>query len=152
MFKHVEALPSPQRQFSPHHGNAQLGGSQGGADVRRHIVRTFRRVPVEPGIGRREARKILIQIEQYIRVGIFLDGERGAGMPDEQRQQARLNSGRGYPLFDLRRKLIETRPRSAHRDLMRMLLKRWGWHDGVLCGRVRTSALKVSILRDLSQY
>ncbi len=60
MFKDVDALPGPQHQLAPQHGDAQLGRRQGRPDMRRHIVRAFRRVPVEPGIGRRKARKILI--------------------------------------------------------------------------------------------
>ena len=60
------------------------------ADVRRHVVRTFGRVPVARVVFRRQALEEIRQIEHHVGIGILLNHQRRRSVLDEDRQQARL--------------------------------------------------------------
>src|SRR6202522_1487360 len=66
MFEQIHALPGAQCKFSLVDWNRQLRLRERRPDVGRHIVRPFRRVPVEACIFRYQALQEIGQITQYI--------------------------------------------------------------------------------------
>ena len=92
MLAQIEPLPGPQQKLAILHRYPDRGLGQRRLDMRRHVIRPFRRVP-EP-VHRRmirirhQPRKELIEIPLHIRIGIFLDRQRAGRVPHIGREEA----------------------------------------------------------------
>lgn len=93
MLKYIYSLPCSQSETALLQRDSKLGLCQGGFDMRRHVIGSLGGMSVR-AVLRRDAVEKILQIMAHVRVGIFLDGERGRGVLDEQSEQAFL-----HPLF-----------------------------------------------------
>ena len=75
VLKHIYTLPRPQCKPALLNWDRELSLRQGCLDMRWHIVGSFCGMAVG-AILRCDVAKIILQVEAYIRVGIFLNGER----------------------------------------------------------------------------
>ena len=88
MFPEVDPLPGAQSKVALADGDGKVDRRQRGADMGGHVVVALDRVR-EKGIAvRHEARKEVLQITPHVRVGIFLDKQRGRSMAEVQSDQA----------------------------------------------------------------
>lgn len=91
VLKEVNPLPGAQTHLTVLDRNAEADGQKGGFDMGGHVVRAFERVAqiAHAGVIRRrdKAAEIGQQITLHIRVGIFLDQQRGRGVAHHQRQK-----------------------------------------------------------------
>ena len=97
----VDALPCAERKFVAHDEDAQVHGGQRGADVRGHVVVAFagvleQRIPI-----RSEAGEESLQVATDLGVSIFLDEQRGGGVPQVQRGDASLQARLTHAGYDL---------------------------------------------------
>ena len=113
MIEQVHALPRPQRQPSAFHRNRKLRQSERRANVRRHVVRPFARVPVQAIILRHQPVEKRIQIVHYVR--ILLNGQRRRRVLHEDRQQPALDRAIAQPPGDRPRDFVQ--PFAVRRDL-----------------------------------
>ena len=90
VLENINALPGAQRHSSLLHRNGELRLGQSGADVRRHIVRPFRRVPEQAVVFGDQPVEELVQVVHHIGIGILLNGQRRRGVLQKTRQQARV--------------------------------------------------------------
>ena len=79
----------------------------------RHVVGTLDVVPVGM-LARRQPIERIGQVAQHIGIGILLNGQRGRGVPDEQRQQAVCGPDSPEPLGDVLGDVAEAGPRSLN--------------------------------------
>ncbi len=88
MFPEVNALPGAQGQPPAGEGDREVDRGQRGADMRWHVVRAFGRVD-KPRIAiGNQAFEKPVQIDPDIRIGIFLDQQRGGGVEEMKHGQA----------------------------------------------------------------
>ena len=103
VFPQINALPGAEGEPSAAYGDTQIYRRQRCANMCRHVVVAFLRVYKQRvAIGHQSFEKGL-QIALHVRVGIFLDEERGRGMLQMQGQQAVLESILSNPLFKVAR-------------------------------------------------
>ena len=117
MLENVHALPGSERHASFHDGNPKLRQGQRRADVRRHIVGTFHGVAIEAVVLRHQPGEERVEIVDHVGIGVLLNGERGGGVLDEHRQQARFDGIFRQPAGNLVGELVQTF--AARRDLER---------------------------------
>ena len=108
VFEHINALPGTQRQPAFVQRDADTGLCQGRADVRRHVVGPFGGM-AEARAAFGEIREEILQILLHIRIGIFLDQQRGRGMADETGQKAIRDFRAAHKIGRLFREFIEAR-------------------------------------------
>jgi hypothetical protein len=114
MLKHVQPLPRPQRHASFYNRDRQTRLRKRRPDMRRHIVRPLRPVPVMFAALRRQPLEKIAQIERYIRIGVFLNNQRTGSMLRKQRHQAARNPLLAKPFLDCVREWIK--PFAARRN------------------------------------
>ena len=108
VFPNVDALPGAEDQSAVGDGDAQVHGRQRGADVRGHVVITFASVPEKRVAIGCEAGEEAFQVTAHFRIGIFLNEQRGGGVPEVQRGEAGLQPGLADQRVDFARDLAET--------------------------------------------
>ena len=101
MFPQVNALPRAQRQASAAQWQAEVHGRERGADVRRHVVRALAGVDKQRIAVGHEALEEPFEIGAHVRIGVFLDEQRGRRVPQVQRDEAMLETAFGNPGRDL---------------------------------------------------
>ena len=106
MFEQINALPGSQRQLALVNRNRQLRLRESRPDMRRHIVRTLGRVPVQARIFRDQAGKEIGQVGHHVGIGVFLNHERRRGVLAENSQQAGLGFMTIQPALDFRREIV----------------------------------------------
>lgn len=67
-----DALPGSQQQPASIKRDRQLGRRQGALDMRRHVVRTFKRVGVEWIALRHQSIQPVLQVIAYVGITVFL--------------------------------------------------------------------------------
>ena len=87
----VDALPGSERGATLANGDGELSLGEGGSDVSRHVVGTFHGVSVEAVVFGDEAAEEGFEIADDVRVGVFLDEQRGGGVAEEDGEQAFLD-------------------------------------------------------------
>ena len=75
MFPNVNALPGAERHPALADGNGEVDGSQGSADVRRHVVVAFGGVDEHGVAVRYKAGEESFEVATDIGIGIFLNQE-----------------------------------------------------------------------------
>ena len=118
MLEEINALPGPQNQAPLIERNRKLGKSKSGADMRRHIIGAFHRVPVQAVVFRYQAVEEGVEVVNHVRVGIFLNSERCRGMLRENSEQARVQLPCVNPFHDRAGDFIEAL--AVRRDLHSM--------------------------------
>ena len=88
VLEQVDALPAAEIRPAGVDRDREMGRGQGGADVRRHVVRAFLGVPVVAQVLRHDAPEELVEIVQHVRIGVLLDQERCRGVVQVEGQQA----------------------------------------------------------------
>lgn len=73
MLEQIDALPRTKRQCALVDRNRKLRVRQRAADVRGHVVRSFRRVPIQPRIFRHQTCEEAGEIRYNVRIGVFLN-------------------------------------------------------------------------------
>ena len=84
----INSLPRSEREFAGVDGNGKIHGGQRGADVRGHVVIALGGVAEKRIAIAHEPRKKRVKVAAHIGVGVFLDEQRGGGVPQMQREQA----------------------------------------------------------------
>ena len=108
MFEYINPLPCSQHKTAALNRNDKLGLSQGGLDVRGHVVGPLAGMPIRTIPGCDTGEKI-VQITAYIGIGIFLDGERGGSVTHKQGKQAFINPLLPAPISYLAGDVIQAR-------------------------------------------
>ena len=80
----VDALPGSQQQFAPLEWHADLGCSQGGLDMRGHVVRPLQSVRIKRVILRNQSIQPALQVKPGAVVIVFLYQQTGGCVPDKQ--------------------------------------------------------------------
>ena len=107
VFPHINPLPGAEREPPAAHGNAQVHRRQRRANVRGHVVIAFERMHKKRiAVGDKPFKKRL-QIAPHVRVGVFLNQQRGRSMLQMNRQQAVLELVLIHPLFNFARELAK---------------------------------------------
>jgi hypothetical protein len=88
MFPNVNPLPGSQREAAILKRNAEVHGRQRRADVRGHVVVTFRRVDENRVTIAHETGEKTFEIPPDIRIRILLDQQGRGGMSQMQRDEA----------------------------------------------------------------
>ncbi len=100
VLKHVNPLIGAEHHLPTAYGDVELGLGESPFDVRRHIVRPFCSVAVEMQFLRSEFLEEDLEIALHVWVDIFLDQERGGGVPNEYGQKALAHWLFGKPRCD----------------------------------------------------
>jgi hypothetical protein len=108
VLKDINTLPCPQAGAALLKRNRELGLSQGGLDMRGHVVGPLSGVAIW-AIERCDATEKILQIVTDIRVCIFLNGERCRGMLDKQSEQAFSHTLFLAPIDHLVRDIVQPR-------------------------------------------
>jgi len=87
MLKQINSLPNTQLHTAGLDRNREMGLRQYRTYVRRHIIRTFLRMPINWIIFRHQSGEKTRQIGLYIGIGVFLHDQTSRGMPHKQGQQ-----------------------------------------------------------------
>ena len=77
MLEQINPLPGPQSELTAHDRNRKLDAGHRRADVGRHVVGAFIRVPIPPRLLGREAVEKYLEIGANIRCGILLNEQSG---------------------------------------------------------------------------
>jgi hypothetical protein len=115
MFEQVNALPGSQRQLAFVDWNRQLRLRERRADMRGHVIRTLRRVPVQARVFRDQAGEEIGQVGHHIGIGVFLNHQRSRGVLAEDGQEAGLGFVPMQPALDLSREIVQSF--AARRDM-----------------------------------
>ena len=114
VFEEENALPGAQLHPAFCDRNDFARASENGANVRRAVIATLGRV-FEPGrILRHEPLEEFLQIAPRGWIGVFRDDEAATGVPNENRNRARLESASSHLCGDLLGDLVS--PLAAGRD------------------------------------
>ena len=89
--------------------------------MRGHIVVTLRHVDEQWIAVRHEPFEERLQIAAHVRVGVFLNQQRGRRVPQEQCQQAVLEFILFHPLLHFARELAKSAPARGDRQLVKGL-------------------------------
>lgn len=104
------ALPGAQGEAAFAYRDGQLAAGQHGADVRRHIVRPLHCVDMgRVTVGRQLADEIF-QVAANVRIGIFSDQQRSAGVPQKNVAQACRHATSGDNIFQLGADFLKPAP------------------------------------------
>lgn len=107
VLEQVDSLPGSEGRLAVDDGDGEVSQGQGGADVRGHIVGAFDGVAVEAAVFGGEALEKCFQVVAHVGIRIFLNGERGGGVLDEQSQQPGTESLLAHPGGDFGGDLVE---------------------------------------------
>src|SRR4051812_20939193 len=133
MFEQEDPLPRAELWLPIHDRNAELGGGQRAAQVRGHVIRSFVVMLVVRPFGR-EPFEIAFEVAPRSRRGIFLDDQRGGGVPAEYGEKTGSNPARRDPVAHVFGEFMQARPTRANRQDCAGLAK----HPGPLAAlRVR---------------
>lgn len=88
VFPQIDALPSPELQTALADGDGHRRAQQAGLDMGGHIVRAFQAVDIMGGAVRDQLAQMGFQIAAHAGVGVFVEGEGGRGVLDEEMGQA----------------------------------------------------------------
>ena len=100
VFTQINPLPGAHQQFALADGNGQIVTNQTGFDVGRHVVGPFVSMQVIRRVLRHHLVEMALQIRTHCWVGIFIDGEAGAGVLDKQVKLAHLQLLNLWQLVD----------------------------------------------------
>jgi len=110
MLPQVGALPGSQGEATFAYGNGQLATGQHGADVRRHIVWPLHRVDMgRVTVGRQLADEIF-QVAANVRIGVFGDQQRSAGVSQKNVAQAYRHATSADNILQLRADFLKPPP------------------------------------------
>jgi len=110
----VGALPGAQGEAAFADRDGQFAAGQYGADVRRHIVRPLHRVDMgRVTVGRQLADEIF-QITANVRIGVFSDQQRRAGVSQKYVAQACHHATSGDNILQLRTDFLKPPPRGGN--------------------------------------
>lgn len=87
MLDQIDRLPGTKEHAAGFDRNGEIDSGQHRLDMRGHVVRPLGRVQPMSALWRKPAQGCN-QVCPHVWIGIFLDGERGGGVPNEQCQQA----------------------------------------------------------------
>ncbi len=141
MFEQVNALPDAEHETSGTHGYRKLGLSQHGADVRRHVIRSFLDMAIFRVVFRHKPGQKSLQIVLHIGVGIFLHDQAGRGMPHEQGQQRIAQAACGNPPGNVAGEIVQALPARRYFESMVKLS-----HAGILTRRI------IALMKSLQLY
>ena len=99
VFEDIEALPSPERERTVDYGNRERRTSEGGADMRGHVIWTFGGVTEPFAVFRNKLFEEIAQVEGNVGIGILLDDERAGCVLDEESQETVANGLFSQPVF-----------------------------------------------------
>lgn len=88
MFPQVNSLPGPQRQPATHDGNGEINSGEHAPDMGGHIVLALGGMDEKRVAVGHKAGKEFFQVTPNVRVGVFLNEQRGGGVADVERQEA----------------------------------------------------------------
>ena len=125
MFKNINALPRSKYHAALFHGYGELCEGESGADVGGHVVRAFDGVAVEARIFGHEALEESVEVVDYVRVCIFLDGEGGGGVLHEHGEQSRAYLLGREPLGNLAGDFVESLSARGNLKPMGKLAQCW---------------------------
>lgn len=91
MLEQVDSLPCAERQPAMVYRDAELRLRQRGANVRSHVVGPFGGMPVEARIIGYQPLEEIGQIDNYVRIGVFLDHQRRRGVLAKNGQEPGLD-------------------------------------------------------------
>ncbi len=97
MLAQINSLPRTQIEAAGSNGNGQKTAENRCLEMSRHIVRTFRGVAVIRRVLRGKLVEVTFKISAHGGVGIFVEGQAGRGVVEENVSQSNLN------LFNIRR-------------------------------------------------
>ncbi len=100
MLEHVKSLIGAKHHSPAAYGDVELGLGESPLNVRRHVVRPFCSVAVEVQFLRNEFLEEGLEIALHVLVEIFLDEERGGGVPNEYGQKSLAHWLVGKPRCD----------------------------------------------------
>jgi hypothetical protein len=100
VFEDIEALPGAQHHAAVLERDRQLGLGQRRADMGRHVVRSLVGMAIERVALRHQPAEIGDQVALHIRIGIFLNDQRGGGMAAEHGEKPVAQAGRAQPADD----------------------------------------------------
>lgn len=123
MFPQVNALPRAERQASVAQGQAEVHGGERGADVRRHVVRALAGMDEERIAVGHEAVEEAFEIAAYVRVGVFLDEQRGGRVPQVQGDEPMLETTLGNPGRELSGEIVQPATARGHRQFVESLVE-----------------------------
>jgi hypothetical protein len=123
MFPEVNTLPRAQRETSGLQRNAEVHRRQRCADVRGHIVITFRSVNEKRVAITDEPREKTLEVAPHIRIGIFLDQQRSGRVPQMQRDKAVFEMVLEHPIGNRIREFVQSPPVSGDGDFVKRLPK-----------------------------
>ncbi len=118
MLEHVKPLIGAEHHSPAAYGDGELGLGERTLDVRRHVVRTFCSVAVEVQFLRNEFLEEGLKIALHVLVEIFLDEERGGGVPNEYGQKSLAHWLVGKPRCDFAGDFIKPLSRGAQGQRM----------------------------------
>ena len=108
MFEQIDVLPCAKRQPAAHHRNGKMRLRKRGADVRRHVVRSFHGVAIAGITLRRDPLEEVAQVRDNVGIGVFLNGERGGCMLAKERQESCRKAALRDPVDDGRGEVVKT--------------------------------------------
>ena len=123
MLEQIDSLPGAQRKPAFVYGNGQVCLCERGAYVRRHVVRAFHGMAIEPLVFWSDAREEVVQVADYVGVSVLLNYERGGSMLHEYRKQTGAHSALFHPGRDLPSYVVQTFAACGDRDLPGELLQ-----------------------------
>jgi len=106
VFPEVDSLPGSQREAPVRDGDGEVHGGQGGANVRRHVIVSFDRMPEERITVGHETGEESFQITAHVRVGIFLDQQGSRSVTEMEGQQPALPAILRHPGRHLLREFV----------------------------------------------
>ena len=107
MLENIQTLPGAECKLAVDDWDRFTAMGERRSNVRRHIVRSFCRVPVSGSALRDETFKEVSQIEHNIRISILLDHERTGGVLNENSQLPARDALFGKPIRDGPRERIQ---------------------------------------------
>ena len=91
MLPNVDALPGPENELAARDRDAEVDGRQRSADVRGHIVITFRRVDEHRVAVGHEMLEKGFEVAAHVRIGILLNEERRGSVLQVERASPSSN-------------------------------------------------------------
>src|ERR1035437_8818142 len=121
VFPQIDSLPRSEREPASVNRDGKIHRRQRGADVRGHVVVALSSVAEERIAVAHEPREKGVQIAAHIRVGIFLDQQRGGSVAQMQREQPVAKFIFGNPLRHFIREFNQTAPARGDDDFVKRL-------------------------------
>ena len=87
MLEYVQSLPRSKSHATGNDGNRQARLRQRRPDMRRHVVRSLRRMPEIFAFFRDELFKEVTHIQRHIRICVLLNDQRTGSVLNESRQK-----------------------------------------------------------------